>query len=99
MLLDVFKEAELIETIALSASKRIYTVGRQQGVSDIPLMHTSISREHATLTVSSSGKVVVTDLNSAQGTWMSGKQLPARKPHLVAPGRSPLEEHTHRPEG
>ena len=88
MLLDVFKEAELIETIALSASKRIYTVGRQQGVSDIPLMHTSISREHATLTVSSSGKVVVTDLNSAQGTWMSGKQLPARKPHLVAPGRS-----------
>ena len=88
MYLDVFKDGQLVESIALSASKRIYTVGRQQGVADIVLAHGSISREQATLTVSSSGSVVVTDLGSAQGTWISGKQLPARKGHVVAPGRS-----------
>ena len=42
MLLDVFKDGELIESIQLSASKRLYTVGRQPNVSDIFLSHASI---------------------------------------------------------
>ena len=51
--------------IELSASKRLYNVGRQVGVADIVLSHGSISREQATLTVSASGSVVVADLASA----------------------------------
>ena len=88
MILECFKDGAVVETIQLSASKRLYTVGRQQGVSDIVLAHASISREQATLTVSASGTVVVTDLGSAQGTYISGKRLPPKKPHTLPPGRS-----------
>lgn len=88
MLLDVYKDGELVETIELSASKRIYKVGRQAGMADIVLTHGSISREHATLTVSASGSVVVADLGSAHGTLISGKRLNANKPHLLPPSRS-----------
>eukprot|EP00308_Calcidiscus_leptoporus_P012227 CAMPEP_0119361962 /NCGR_PEP_ID=MMETSP1334-20130426/9157_1 /TAXON_ID=127549 /ORGANISM="Calcidiscus leptoporus, Strain RCC1130" /LENGTH=438 /DNA_ID=CAMNT_0007377101 /DNA_START=53 /DNA_END=1369 /DNA_ORIENTATION=- len=88
MLLDVFKDGTLVETVALSASKRLYKVGRQAGLADIVLTHASISREQATLTVSASGSVVVEDVGSAQGTYISGKPLKPRKPHLLAPGRS-----------
>ena len=87
-LLDVFKDGELVETIELSASKRVYKVGRQAGLADIVLSHGSISREQSTLTVSASGSVVVADQGSAHGTFLSGKRLPANKPHLLAPGRS-----------
>ncbi len=92
MLLDVYKVgregSELVETIELSASKRVYRVGRQQGVSDIMLTHGSISREQATLTVSASGSVVVADLGSAHGTRLSGKRLEPHRPHLLPVGRS-----------
>lgn len=88
MYLDVYKNGELIETLSLSASKRLYTVGRQEGVADILLTHASVSREQATITISASGSVVVTDLGSAQGTYISGKSLAPKKPHALAPGRS-----------
>lgn len=88
MLLDVFKEGELVETIELSASKRLYKVGRQAGVADIVLAHGSISREQATLTVSASGSVVVVDHGSAHGTSISGKKLVTGKSHLLPAGRS-----------
>ena len=88
MLLDVFKDGELVESIQLSASKRLYTVGRQPNVSDIFLSHASISREQATITVSASGSVVVMDVGSAQGTFISGKKLPPKKKHTLPPGRS-----------
>ena len=88
MLLDVFKDRELVETIELSASKRVYKVGRQAGLADIVLSHGSISREQATLTVSKSGSVVVADLGSAHGTSISGARLQPNKPHLLVPGRS-----------
>ena len=44
MLLDIFKDGELVETMELSASKRVYKVGRQAGLADIVLAHGSISR-------------------------------------------------------
>ena len=88
MILDCFKDGELVESIQLSASKRLYTVGRQANVSDIFLEHKSISREQATLTVSASGSVVVMDVGSAQGTFISGKKLPPKKKHTLPPGRS-----------
>jgi hypothetical protein len=88
MLIDAYKDGEVVETIELSASKRIYKVGRQAGFADIVLSHGSISREHATLTVSASGSVVVMDMGSAHGTKLSGKKIPPRKSHLLPPGRS-----------
>ena len=88
MLLDIFKDGELVETMELSASKRVYKVGRQAGLADIVLAHGSISREQATLTVSASGSVVVADLGSAHGTLISGKKLAPNKPHLLPPSRS-----------
>ena len=87
-MLDQYKDGALVETLQLSASKRVYKVGRQAGFADVVLAHASISREHATLTVSASGSVVVCDLGSAHGTSISGKRLPANKPHLLAPGRT-----------
>ena len=54
----------------------------------IVLTHGSISREHAAITVSASGSVVVVDLGSAQGTKISGKPLVPNKPHLLPPERS-----------
>jgi pSer/pThr/pTyr-binding forkhead associated (FHA) protein len=54
----------------------------------IVLTHGSISREHAAITVSASGSVVVVDLGSAQGTKISGKPLVPNKPHLLPPGSS-----------
>ena len=35
MLLDVIKDGELVDTHELSASKRVYKVGRQAGVADM----------------------------------------------------------------
>ena len=86
--LDVYKDGEVVETHQLSASKRVYKVGRQVGVADIVLGHGSISREQATITVSASGSVTVIDLGSAHGTSISGKKLQPHKPHLLPPGRS-----------
>ena len=43
MLLDVIKDGELVDTHELSASKRVYKVGRQAGVADIVLTHGSVS--------------------------------------------------------
>ncbi|KAL1496490.1 hypothetical protein AB1Y20_016444 [Prymnesium parvum] len=88
MFLDVFKSGELIDTISLSASKRLYLIGRHPASADIVLPHASISRDHASLTVSASGSVVVTDLGSAQGTRLSGVRLPPHAPHALPPGRS-----------
>jgi hypothetical protein len=88
MYLDVFKDGSLVETYELSASKRVYRVGRQKGSADIVLEHGSISREQATLTVSASGTVVVVDLRSAHGTKLSGKAIEPNKPHTLPPGRS-----------
>lgn len=88
MFLDVYKDGEVVESIGLSASKRLYTVGRQEGVVDIRLVHASISREQATLTVSASGSVVVTDLGSAQGTYISGKRIEPKKQYILPAGRS-----------
>ena len=88
MILECFKDGELVESIQLSASKRLYTVGRQAGVSDVFLSHASISREQATMTVSASGTVVIMDVGSSQGTFISGKKLPPKKKHTLPPGRS-----------
>ena len=88
MLLDAYKDGVLVETIELSASKRLYKVGRLPDVADIVLGHGSISRNHATLTVSASGSVVVSDVGSAQGTKISGKPLEPNRPYKLPPGRS-----------
>ena len=82
-MLDQYKDGALVETLQLSASKRVYKVGRQAGFADVVLAHASISREHATLTVSASGSVVVCDLGSAHGTSISGKRLPVERDSVL----------------
>jgi len=44
--LEVFKEGENIETITLQG-KSVFMLGRNQSKVDVPLLHDSISREHA----------------------------------------------------
>ncbi|KOO24226.1 map kinase phosphatase 5 [Chrysochromulina tobinii] len=72
---------------AESSFEEVHGVSAFQ-VALIVLTHGSISREHATLTVSASGSVVVADLGLAQGTKTSGKPLVPNKPHLLPPGSS-----------
>ena len=46
--LEVFKEGENIETITLK-SNSIFMLGRNPQKVDVPLLHDSISREHAAI--------------------------------------------------
>ena len=86
--LDVFKEGSQISSIPLSSSKKTYTVGRDITV-DVQLDHKSISRSHATITVSQTRNcLIVKDSASAQGTFISGRRITPNKEHILYPGRS-----------
>ena len=61
-----------------------YLVGRGEGVA-IQLHDEAISRRHATLEVRDEG-LFVTDLASANGSFLSDEPLAAGKPTLVVPG-------------
>ncbi len=59
------------------------TVGREPGV-DLVLHDPGVSRRHLELTAGASGVVTVTDLDSANGTWIEGERV--REPSALNPG-------------
>ena len=67
------------EQIALVPGKTI-TVGRDPNRSDVTLLEPLVSRVHASLRLSSSGQVLVVDLNSTSGTYIDGQKVGTEKP-------------------
>ena len=64
------------------------TVGRSQG-SDVRIRDESVSRQHAELTVTSSGRYYVTDCGSLRGTsvFRGGEWVPLRQGYVGAEER------------
>uniref|UniRef100_A0A7S2SR88 FHA domain-containing protein n=1 Tax=Rhizochromulina marina TaxID=1034831 RepID=A0A7S2SR88_9STRA len=67
--LDVIKDGAVVGTVDLSRH-RCFLVGRQRESCNIPLQHSSISRQHAVLVHSKLGVTYVLDLGSAHGTFI-----------------------------
>lgn len=55
-------------------SKKIITVGRSED-NDVVLIHSSISRRHATIEKKSDNEFEIVDQNSTNGTYINGKRL------------------------
>ncbi|KAJ9528594.1 hypothetical protein QJQ45_020435 [Haematococcus lacustris] len=71
------------ETLAID-TKPWFTLGRVN--QDIDLHHQSCSRLHAALVHHTDGRLFVIDLQSAQGTFLDGKPVPAYKPTCLKDG-------------
>ena len=50
-------------------------IGRQQNRVDLPLLHESISREHAALILDEQKGAMIVDLGSTTGTIVNGKSV------------------------
>lgn len=62
-------------------------VGREVGPFAAALAaHTSVSRRHAILQVTTSGRLLVTDVGSTNGTYRNGEQVTANAPVELRPG-------------
>ncbi|MDW3194937.1 MAG: FHA domain-containing protein [Cytophagales bacterium] len=65
---------------------------------DIVLNHSSISNEHAVITMDRSNKIRIVDLNSTNGTYVNGQKIDEaslRKSDRVSVGRYPVEWTPH----
>ena len=71
--LDVFKEGDRIESVTLQG-KNNYILGRHPQC-DVPLLHESISRQHACVVVDEVQGCVLIDLGSTTGTNLDGNSL------------------------
>ena len=71
----MYKDRSVLEVIDLSSGLSSYTLGR---TGDIVLEHASCSRQHAKVERDGDGALWVTDLNSAQGTFLDGSLEPLR---------------------
>ncbi len=84
--LDIFWPDGSIRSFMLS---ELHTsVGRSSG-STLPLDNTTISRYHFSLTVSG-GLIYITDLDSANGTYVDGVKLPANEQRQLFDGEEIL---------
>jgi len=68
--------SEARETIELE--KTTMLIGRSSKC-DLRIQHESISRQHCKIELKG-GQVLVTDLGSANGVYIDGKQIPANRP-------------------
>lgn len=77
--LDVLKGGEQLESVALG--ERACTVlGRRADVCDHEMAHPSLSRQHAALVHDQRGRVVLLDLDSAQGSFLNGREIAPQTP-------------------
>ena len=56
---------------------KVQILGRSQEVDMTFTGNTDISRQHATVELTQQGEVILTDLGSANGTWVEGRRLAA----------------------
>ena len=70
MTLNVFKDAQQIEAITLKG-KALFLFGQHPKKTDVILRHPSISRVHAALVVDRNMQVLLIDLGSRAGTFVS----------------------------
>ena len=68
--LSVWRDGKCLETLPLSPGT--FIVGRSEDAK-IVVEHPSCSRRHAAITVSHDFQVSITDLSSAQGTFVDNK--------------------------
>jgi pSer/pThr/pTyr-binding forkhead associated (FHA) protein len=69
--LDCIKDGEHIQTITLQG-KPIFTLGRNAAKVDVPLLHDSISREHAVILFDEIKGALIVDLGSQYGVKVNG---------------------------
>ncbi|TEB19486.1 hypothetical protein C9890_0205, partial [Perkinsus sp. BL_2016] len=72
--LFVFKDSAVVQTIDLSA-RSYYRLGRDDKINHIPLLHESISSQHAVLQYrlrDSQCRLYLMDLDSVNGTKING---------------------------
>jgi pSer/pThr/pTyr-binding forkhead associated (FHA) protein len=72
--LDVYRDKQKIETISL-ANRSVFIFGRNQTKCNVPLLHESISRQHAAIVMEKTKGVQLVDLGSRAGTKLNGKSL------------------------
>lgn len=80
--LEVFKDGDHIETITLQG-KSFFVLGRNQSKVDLPLLHDSISREHAVILFDEHEGAMLIDLGSTSGTKMNNEPLLANCGQLL----------------
>ena len=78
----VYVEGQVSRTLALNVP--VVTIGRTPG-NVLPLQNASVSRNHAELRVTPEA-VIVTDLGSANGTFVDDVRLTPHQPVQLAPG-------------
>tara|TARA_B110000208_G_scaffold128933_1_gene156625 strand:+ start:70 stop:2727 length:2658 start_codon:yes stop_codon:yes gene_type:complete len=94
--LNVVKQGRVLERVIVGA-KSHYVLGRQESEVDIALLHESISRRHAVIGHRESGELCVTDLGSANGTFVDGARLaPSAEPTVLREGSSLTFGHSTR---
>lgn len=75
-------EGTVVQTVVLSID--VLTIGRLPD-NGLVLNDQEVSRRHAEVRRERSG-VTITDLSSANGTFVNGARLPANQPHVLPPG-------------
>eukprot|EP00644_Phytophthora_capsici_P006265 jgi/Phyca11/549445/estExt2_Genewise1Plus.C_PHYCAscaffold_320266 len=83
--LQVEKGGECIEKISIG-SRSCCVLGRSEELSDVWLQHPSISRQHAIVAHDNQQRIVVMDLNSAQGTFVNGQEIEPNEPRELKDG-------------
>ena len=76
-----FAERQVL-SVALAGGSHV--IGRSPAC-QIIIPHDSVSRRHARLSIAGSD-VVVTDLNSRNGTFLNGTRLSAHRPYQIRDG-------------
>jgi class 3 adenylate cyclase len=72
---------------ALVKGDRLVTIGRDSAQCDIVLLHASVSRRHARLSVGTDNNLQIEDIGSTNGTAIDGRPIPAgAAPEPLAPG-------------